>query len=278
MRDDAHGGDTNNDGAGSASNGDWGSIQFASTSTNNQLNFASVLFSGGWGNIAAVVDTSAPLTLSNGLIGNSFTAAIRIADSNPTLANDTFQNSFTAAISMDLASDPVITGVTLTNNPINGVELDSGSLSDDESWNNPDIVYWISGNVTVPQGDTLTVTAGQIVKAPFGNNNLIVNGTLNAQGTQTNPIVFTSFRDDVFGGDTNNDGGGSASNGDWGSIQFNSTSTNNQLEFVSVLFSGGWGNAAAVSVTGAALTLNNGLIGNSFSPGMRIAQQPNVGQ
>ena len=121
---------------------------------------------------------------------------------------------------MDLASDPNITGASVINkNQINGVVLDSGSLSGNESWNNPDIVYWMSGSVTVPQGDTLTVAPGQIVKAAYGGNNLIVNGTLNAQGTAANPIVFTSFRDDTNGGDTNNDGVSTGSNGDWGSIQ-----------------------------------------------------------
>ena len=259
-------------GSNNASAGNWGAIQFNSDSTGNELVDTKVVYGGGWGNVAAVVDNSATLTMNNSTVGNSNSAAMRITNAAPTLAGDTFQNNFGPAISMDLVSDPVITGVTLTNNPTNGVLLDTGSLSGDASWNNPDIVYCTSGNVTVPQGDTLTVAPGQIVKAPFGNNNLIINGTLNAQGTQANPIVFTSFRDDARGGDTNNDGAGSASNGDWGSIQFASTSTNNQLNFASVLFSGGWGNIAAVVDTSAPLTLSNGLIGNSFTAGIRIAE------
>ena len=103
-----------------------------------------MFFGGGWGNNAAVIDNGDSVMLDNGVIGNSGTAGMRIAGANPTLAGDTFQNNSGPALSMDLASDPNITGASVINkNQINGVVLDSGSLSGNESWNNPDIVYWI---------------------------------------------------------------------------------------------------------------------------------------
>jgi len=50
-----------------------------------------------------------------------------------------------------------------------------------------------------------------------------VNGRLIAQGTQANPIVFTSLRDDDYGGDTNGDRASTtAAPGNWGYIKFNS--------------------------------------------------------
>ncbi len=273
-RDDADGGNTDNDnsGASTGNNGDWGSIQFTSTSTANMLNYVNVLFSGGFGNSAAVIDSGAPLTFDNGSIARSNAVGLRVIGANPTLSGDTFQNNAGAAVSMDLASDPDITGVNLSNNPINGVELDSGSLTASESWNNPDIVYWMSGNVTVPLGDTLTVAAGQIVKAPYGGENLVVNGTLSAQGTAANPIIFTSYRDDADGGNTDNDNSGASTgnNGDWGSIQFTSTSTANMLNYVNALFSGGWGNSAAVIDSGP-LTFANGSIARSNAAGLRVS-------
>ena len=49
---------------------------------------------------------------------------------------------------------------------------------------------------------TLTIEEGVIVK--FGTDNeLYVWGTLNVNGTPQKPVVFTSFKDDSHGGDTN---------------------------------------------------------------------------
>ena len=107
---------------------------------------------------------------------------------------------------MDLASNPVISGVTLNNNTINGLQVDSGTLVGNGFWNDPDIVYWLDSNVTVPVGQTLTVAPGQVIKFAWYGANLIVAGTLNADGTAIAPIIFTDQHDDTAGGDTNNNG------------------------------------------------------------------------
>jgi len=55
--------------------------------------------------------------------------------------------------------------------------------------------------------------------------NIIVNGTLNLQGTSSQKIIFTSSRDDMYGGDTNGDGAAStAAAGNWGYIQYTNPS------------------------------------------------------
>ena len=64
---------------------------------------------------------------------------------------------------MDLASNPTITGVTAENNGSNAVTLDWGTLAGDGFWDDPDIVYQLSGDVTVPAGATLTLAGGQVV-------------------------------------------------------------------------------------------------------------------
>src|SRR3989442_4870606 len=119
-------------------------------------------FAGG-GRAAAVIDDGAALTLTNSVVRNSGSAGLRIQTSNPTLTGNTFQDSFGAAISMDLASDPTIRGVSVSNNGVNGLALDSGILSGDRRWDDPDIVYRLSRDVTVAAGATLILAPGPIV-------------------------------------------------------------------------------------------------------------------
>ena len=66
-------------------------------------------------------------------------------------------------------------------------------------------VYWLYGDVTVPEGKTLTIEPGAIVKLGFYTK-INVNGRLDVQGTRSSPVVFTSWCDDEFGGDTDGTG------------------------------------------------------------------------
>ena len=64
--------------------------------------------------------------------------------------------------------------------------------------------YLVNGNIIVPTNVTLTIDPGAIVKFGLGLN-LTVNagGTLVANGTIPQPIVFTSINDQSVGANTN---------------------------------------------------------------------------
>ena len=78
----------------------------------------------------------------------------------------------------------------------------SGTLTTDETWSG---VIVLTGDVTVPNGITLTITEGTVVKAmpqsddQFGGVDtsrieLIIEGTLDLQGSAALPVTFTSKR------------------------------------------------------------------------------------
>lgn len=191
--------DTNNDGDSSEpATGDWGWIQFNAGSSS-----ASVLR-------RAVIRYSGYCKDYNCYWQGEVHAPVRLIDVMPTLANLTFTKGFR-----------------------NAVEIPSQSWSTSH-WNNTTVVYWLYGDSTVPLGSVLTLAPDLKLKLS-GSSKLQVNGKLLADGTQANPVIFTSEKDDTVCGigaadepvcDTNNDSESSEpAMGDWGWIQFNSGSS-----------------------------------------------------
>jgi hypothetical protein len=257
-------------GSNTASNGNWGDILFNSDSTGNML-VDTVIRYGGGGPAAEVMDMGAPLTMSSSVVSNSSSAGVRITQANPTLGSDTIQSNTGAAISMDDASTPTITTPTLSNNLINGVYLDGNSITSNISWNNPSIVYAINGGITVNAGATLIIGAGQIVKVKPGFNGLFINGTVQANGASSQPVLFTSLNDSsaADAGATNNNSSSTGAAGDYNGLYFNTGSTGNVLNYVTVLY-GGSDQYGAIVDDDAALTLTNSTLSYSETSGLRI--------
>ena len=82
----------------------------------------------------------------------------------------------------------------------------SGLISTDTTWDHAcTLAYIVDGSLEVTSGATLTVAAGTIVKLG-GRIAVDDGGTVDVEGTATDPAIFTSYFDDSAGGDTNGDG------------------------------------------------------------------------
>ncbi|UCG69737.1 MAG: Ig-like domain-containing protein, partial [Thermoplasmata archaeon] len=103
---------------------------------------------------------------------------------------------------------------------VSAEEYVSGSIGSDTTWNLTNSPYIVVGNVTVESGVTLTIEAGVEVKFN-GSYSLIVNGTLNATGTSSLPINFTSNQT-------------TPTEGDWESIRLQGK--NNTLNFCQISY------------------------------------------
>lgn len=119
---------------------------------------------------------------------------------------------------------------------------DSSTPSDEESINYnvieiteniTNVTTWSYGNVYLIRKydfyvtNTLIIEPGVIIKFhPSDGPYMMLSGsaTINAVGTEQRPIIFTSYKDDDNGGDTNNDNSAtSPARKDWGYINTNGT-------------------------------------------------------
>ena len=265
--------DTGGDGPTQSGPGAWSHIWFDTTSTGSTMDHTEVRYGGYGSSAAAVVINGAELTLTNSVLRDSVDDGLRIQQSNPVVTGNVFRNNGDAAISMDLASNPAITGVTVENNHINALQVDDGAINVDTHWNDPEIVYWLQGNVTVDEGAVLTVGAGQVVKFGSHAGTIWVNGTLIADGTAGQPIIFTDDHDDTAGNDTNNNGNATGpAPGGWCVIYFSASSMDNLMDHVEVRW-GGYGSGwdAEVVATNTELTLTNSVLEHSQDHGLRLA-------
>jgi hypothetical protein len=246
-RDDSVGGDTDGGGSSSGEKGDWNWIQFNAISDDASLiEHAVIRYGGGksWrrGVSGNVYLRDASPTIRHSTLEYSEGAGVYLestaaGSSAPVISNNRFSNN-ASSISTDVTSRPALTSNTSSANGTNGLLVRGGTINSNTSWDQLDMVYRVAGDVTVANGATLTVAPGMIVK--FNPNvTLFVDGKLMAAGTASQPIYFTSYRDDSVGGDTDGDSS-SGGSGDWNWIQFNANSDDTSLiEYAIIRYGGG---------------------------------------
>tara|TARA_B110000879_G_scaffold190088_1_gene254113 strand:+ start:130 stop:1824 length:1695 start_codon:yes stop_codon:yes gene_type:complete len=113
-----------------------------------------------------------------------------------------------------ISADESFPNVTLNSNTVVNI---SGNISG--NWSNTN-TYIVNGDITIPSGQTLTIEQGTEIKFD-GYHSLIVNGTLNAIGSENNNIKFTSIST-------------SPSNEDWNQILINNSNTLSILEYCTI--------------------------------------------
>jgi len=178
------------------------------------------------------------------------------------------------SISPDISLAGNDVSATVPNGNQNAIRVRTGTVNRNVTWQLPtnSTRVFVDGRVTVASTYTLTIPAGMVVK--FKRNTVsgfTVQGTLNAIGTSSNKIYFTSARDtdSLVGGAALIDTGAVAAD-DWFGIESNTADHVLRLEYCEVRYAGS-GAAAINSSTAKTFTLLNSAIKNSKTKGIYLA-------
>ncbi|MBP1464493.1 hypothetical protein EYB53_002110, partial [Candidatus Chloroploca sp. M-50] len=304
FHDDAAGGDTNGNGTTtSPAAGNWGGLYFTPQSSGSRLRHVQVSYGGYeyWGNPRSLYVQTSDLLVEASTIIQSSGHGLYAADVTPQLWGNTFRENSGYGIyyqgvgtssSLAVTSTTFIsntngaiyatvdqaqtsfdlTGNSSTGSPRNGLLL-TGNLTGTVSFVSEPTFPLIASTLSVNAGTQLTLTPGTVVKFT-DNTDLDVNGTLLAEGTETQPIIFTSFHDDAAGGDTNGNGTTtSPAAGNWGGLYFTPQSSGSRLRHVQVRYGGYeyWGNRRSLYVQTSDLLVEASTIVQSSGHGLHAA-------
>lgn len=269
IHDDAVGGDTNGNGAAtSPAAGNWGGVFLAAATADVQLAHATIRYGGFIVPLVEVAGGQLALdrvTLSNAnrtalQINSTAAGAYDLADvtisdiGNQTSHHGVFVNSNSATVSAtNLATNNIrgthviannagrfsSSGTTMTGTGVRAIAFPGGTITDDRAWDDSAVYYLSAGNVVVAAGASLTIPAGQVIKAGNGVASMVVQGALDVQGTEAEPVVFTSIHDDTVGGDTNGNGDAtSPAAGNWNGIQLSGAAADASLAHATIRYAG----------------------------------------
>ncbi|MEM7307772.1 MAG: hypothetical protein AAF682_13920 [Planctomycetota bacterium] len=246
IEDDSQGGDTGGDGQTQGSAGDWRGLRFSASSDGSSMSSTQLWFAGQAGlptidlfdADVSLTDCSlneglaTPLDLSNNTLGATISGCALL----------NHQGTQGAVTGVDINALPGFSGNVASGNAGGDFQrVTIGALSGDLTIVPDNLLGGVlvhTVGVDVPAGVTLTLAPGVVVKPRTTTLRWLVDGTLVADGTAVEPIVFTSFADDDNGGDTNVDGPSSGSPGDWRNLQFRAGSDSSVLDRVLVAFGG----------------------------------------
>lgn len=252
-------GDTNGDGSASSPNrGDWDRIEFLdpSNDTTSRLSHLEIQFPQ-----RGVVMRNTNTILRNVLINQASSHGIMTFEaSRPNIDSTTIQNCNGDPVALSYASDPVFgPNVVFSQNISSGLFLHETQLNSAAQLRSKNVaginnIAYIIENVDINSGGRLTIDPAVVIKMRrmfwYSNSWILVDqGGLSANGTASQPIYITSWKDDSVGGDTNNDGNGSVpANTDFNYIHFKNVTDSSRAYFKNSLIKYGGYSAQAMLI------------------------------
>jgi RHS repeat-associated protein len=276
--DDTVGGDANGTGDATAPavNG-WRGLQIQNNGSAT-LDYTHLAYSGYWNNVGLLKTGSGDLTARHVSIRHVNGDAFRVENNTGRVRVE--QSVFTtskAGLRLKQAGDFAATACTFadhteygviqeindgfdysantyTNNTLANLGINSGTLTAETTWHANASPIRVLGHYTVHTNATLTIDPGTRVEVAQ-HIGLFVDGTLQAQGTATRPIVFTGVTE---------------SRNAWRGIQVRNAGSAT-LAHCRIGFGGYWENAGLLKTGSGALHLTHSDIHDTNGDGLRVA-------
>jgi hypothetical protein len=292
IKDDLHGGDTDNSAA-LPSKGEWQFLQFQ-PGTRGEIAHAYFGYGGGASNAMVNVYDGADVDLDHCTVASSATYGLWTQHATANFTDGDARDNAWAGLyfqGLETGRDLSVAGTSFSGNgyaaaylnfrnanpprvDLSGTTADGNRYDSVEVWGDiaADLTLDTTGGIplslvgsslSVGAAATLTLTPGTVTKLGYTGGyygRIYVYGGLSAVGTAESPMAFTSIKDDLHGGDTDNDSGANApAKGDWQFLQFQ---PNTRGEFSHAFFGyGGGASAAMINIyNGAQVTFDGGTV------------------
>jgi hypothetical protein len=204
-------------------------------------------------------------------VGSDVGGVVDIADNHVTIPADDGGSPAISVAAANLNFTALVSNTITAPSTSNTVAVD-GEVSASQAMPDAPFAWEIDGYATVdvPAGVTLTVKPGAVIKSSGGSGtnggngcgtyecSISVAGTLDAVGTEAEPITFTSINDNTVGGAT---GSGTPAAEEWAGIAAVSSGATLDIEHTTIAYA-----VAAVQTLGSgAVTLTDDQINASLA-------------
>jgi len=181
--------------------GAWLGLVFSANTLNNtSLKYCNIEYAGGNSEYGAIHMDGCKININNCKITNSKYNGIDMHYSDAefvSFANNEIKDVDAHALYLSpKAISTIGSGNIFTCNAGYGIKVSSGKFySGAKTWSKQTVPYIVEGEVSINDGATVTIQAGNTIKFDVSGSMVIgyeSNGTLVAEGTATEPIIFTS--------------------------------------------------------------------------------------
>lgn len=235
--------------------GDWRFIYFDGADNGSILNYCEISYGGSNSGMVRVRNSTDNVQITNCNLSNSAGYGIILNNNaaNPSIMDCTIEDcdNYPIYTRADRVKD-IAGNMSFVNNTPDAIYVRQMNVTTG-TWLNHGVPYIIGGNFRVNDLETLTLVAGNQLKFT-GTNTITVLGSLQANGTSTEHILFTSNQT-------------TPAKGDWNRIYFNNAEISS-LSYCEFEYAGSGTSTLDVRNSGTNVTISNCSINHSGGYGI----------